>query len=80
MQCSETYKYVEDMCDAVATELENLECTQQLVEAANAHFAGDAAPLHFQPSSHSAARWPILCAWRWLVRIPAEHPCRGSRS
>lgn len=45
---------------------------QQLVEAANKHFPGDATPRHLQPSSHSAARCPILCAWRWPVRIPAK--------
>ena len=72
MQSSETEKYAEDICDAVEAELGNQECTQQLVEAANKHFAGDAFPLHLQPSSHSAARWPILCAWRWRVRIPAN--------
>ena len=72
MQCSETEKHAEDICDAVEFELGNFDCTQQLMDAANKHFAGVAPPPHLRASSHSAARWPILCAWRWLVRIPAK--------
>ena len=72
MQCSETEKYAEDICDAAELELESLDCTQFPVDAANKHFAGVASPLHFLPNSHCNARWHILSARRWLVRIPAK--------
>ena len=72
MQCPETETYAEDICDAAEFELQNLGCTQLLVDAANKHFAGVVCPRQHHPSSHCAARWPILAAWRWLVRIPAK--------
>ena len=44
--------------------------TQQLIEAA-AKFYTDAPPApNLHPSGPSAARWPIFCAWCWLVRDP----------
>ena len=62
MQCSETGKYAEDICDVVERELESIDCTQLLVDAANKHFAGVASPLHLLPNSLCNARWPILSA------------------
>ena len=72
MQCSGTEKYAEDIGDAVERDLESLDCTPLLVDAANEHFAGVASPPHLLPNSHCNARWRILSAWRWLVRIPAK--------
>ena len=72
MECLETKIYVEEICDAVETELSSLGCTQELIDAAKKHFSDAISLPLYLPSDHCIARWPILSAWHWLVRIPAK--------
>ena len=72
MECLETKDYAEEICDAVERELASLQCTQALIDAANKYAAGISIPLSYLPSEQCVSRWPILSAWRWLVRIPAK--------
>ena len=72
MECFETKDYAEEICDAVERELASLQCTQALIDAANKYGAGISIPLSYLPSEQCVSRWPILSAWRWLVRIPAK--------
>ena len=43
-----------------------------MIDAAEKHFAGATCPPLHLPSSYCTAKWLILSAWRWLVRIPAK--------
>ena len=72
MQCPETEENAENICDAVESEQQSLDCTQLLLDAANKYFAGVPPPLHLMPNSRCNHKWPILSAWRWLVRIPEK--------
>ena len=73
MQCPETEEYAENICDAVECELRSLDSNQMLLNAANKYFAGVAPPPpHLLPNSRCYHKWPILLAWRWLIRIPEK--------
>ena len=76
MECQETKDYAEEICDAVERELFSLQCTQTLIEAANAHVA-----ILSTLSSHPApelcvSKWPIL-SWHgggWCESLPERSP------
>ena len=53
-------------------ELFSLQCTQTLIEAANAHVASLSTLSSHPAPELCVSKWPILSAWRWLVRIPAR--------
>ena len=79
MECVETDKYAGDICVAVELELASLGCTQDLISAAEKHFAGTTCPPSHLPSSYCTGKLPILSAWRWLVRIPAKEALLNAR-
>ena len=72
MECPETELYANEICDAVEGVLASLECSALLIDAANKYFATTNPAFVYDPSAVCSARWPILSAWRWLVRIPAR--------
>ena len=78
MECPETKDYAEEICDAVERELSSLQCTQTLIDAANKYVASISTPLSHLPSEQCVSKWPILSAWRWLVRIPAKEAALSS--
>ena len=43
-----------------------------MVDAGKKHFLDTNSIPPDSPSERSEARWPILSAWHWLVRIPAK--------
>ena len=53
-------------------ELASFQCTQAIIDAANKYAAGISISLSHPPSEQCVSRWPILSAWRWLVRIPTK--------
>ena len=52
--------------------MESLGHIQELVDAAKKHFVDTSSVPPESPSESCVARWPILSAWHWLVRIPAK--------
>ena len=72
MECPETELYANDICDAVEGVLVSLGCSVLLLDAAKKHFDTTKPAFVYAPSAVCSTRWPILSAWRWLVRIPAR--------
>ena len=72
MECPETELYANDICDAVEGVLASLGCSVLLIDAAKKHFDTTKPAFVYAHSAVCSTRWPILSAWRWLVRIPAR--------
>ena len=72
MECPEPKDYAEELCDAAERALFSFQCPQTLIDAANAHVAGLSTLSSHPAPELCVSKWPILSAWRWLVRIPAR--------
>ena len=70
MVCTESEPCTSEVCDAVESELARLISKQQLIAAANKYHAASPVSFHMHHSSPRVGRWPILCAWRRLVKDP----------
>ena len=67
MMCVETKLYTESTCEAVEAELSRLCCREQIILEGQT-FHSKKLPVALEESHAIADRWPILRAWRWLVR------------
>ena len=72
MECLETVTYTDEICDSVEAILSNFGPSSDLIDAATQYYDKLSSPFFFDPPASSIMRWPILSAWRWIVRNPAR--------
>ena len=70
MECLETVFHSNEICDAVEAILASLGSPTELIDAASEYYAKSPSPFLFDFPRSSSTRWPILSAWKWIVRNP----------
>ena len=70
MECPETALHSNEICDAVEFTLAGLGFPTELRDAGVEHYAKFPSPFLFDLPPSSSRRWPILSAWKWIVRNP----------
>ena len=65
--CAETKLYTESICEAVEAEWFRL-CRREQIIIEGQTFHPKTLPVALEEDSAIADRWPILRAWRWLVK------------